>query len=278
MTPRTFSRWLILGFIGTLAFPSLEGAMGLGREPRAIASPSSHSSPHAATFVWPARGAITQAFSQGHPGIDIAGAMGTPILAAKAGKVVYAEWDSFGLGNAIKIEHEDGTYTVYGHNQRLWVRRGQTVKQGQAIATMGSTGNSTGPHLHFEMRSSDRPRRWVDPLNELPSSLARQTPPQPISAAVLESRVTSDENSCKGRPLIQGETTRFRVRVCEQNGELFYLGEFKNNRRTRLRLQARHLGGDRYQAENGSYSYQVSAAGVEVWRNGRQLRSERFLN
>lgn len=179
MTHKTFSRWLILGFVGTLAFPCLGSAM----RPQAIASTASHSregttitgsSPHGVPVVWPARGAVTQAFSQEHPGIDIAGAMGTPILAAKAGKVVYAEWDSFGLGNAIKLEHEDGTYTVYGHNQRLWVRRGQTVQQGQAIATMGSTGNSTGPHLHFELRSSDRPRRWLDPLHELPSSRAER--------------------------------------------------------------------------------------------------------
>lgn len=113
-------------------------------------------------FVFPVQGTITQSYSDAHPGIDIAGALGTPIVAAQAGEAIYAGWDEFGLGNAIKMKHPNGTFTVYGHNQTLLVRVGQQVKQGEVIAKLGSTGNSTGPHLHFEVR--DRAENFVDPL------------------------------------------------------------------------------------------------------------------
>lgn len=277
MTQKTLSRGLILGAIAVLTLPSWGSGIELS-EGRAIASAPANigeerqvarSSARTASFVWPTRGTITQEYRQGHRGIDIAGAMGTPILAAKGGEVVYAEWDSLGLGNAIKLKHADGTYTVYGHNQRLWVRKGQRVQQGEAIAAMGSTGNSTGPHLHFELRLGDRPRRWLDPLDRLPPLVAGKIPPQRLARAV------SGEGSCT--PLLEGETARFRVQLCEDGGEFFYIGQFKHDPDRSLRLRARYLGGDRYLAENGSYSYRVNATGVEVWYKGRKLRSERFL-
>ncbi|MFN7659305.1 MAG: M23 family metallopeptidase, partial [Dolichospermum sp.] len=109
------------------------------------------------SLIWPTQGIISQGFRKyEHEGIDIAGAKGTPILAAAAGTVVKASWDNWGLGNFIEIKHLHGSVTVYGHNSRILVSKGQQVKQGQIIAEMGSTGNSTAPHLHFEFYPDGR--------------------------------------------------------------------------------------------------------------------------
>jgi murein DD-endopeptidase MepM/ murein hydrolase activator NlpD len=82
-----------------------------------------------------------------HRGIDIAGPVGTPIMAAASGVVVRSGWNSGGYGNLVDIRHADGSMTRYAHNSRLLVREGQQVRQGQQIAEMGSTGFSTGPHV-----------------------------------------------------------------------------------------------------------------------------------
>ncbi|WP_018075923.1 M23 family metallopeptidase [Novosphingobium nitrogenifigens] len=87
-----------------------------------------------------------------HDGIDIPGRQGAPILAAASGQVDFAGWRG-GYGNLVEILHADGTRTRYGHLSRIVVGPGDTVAQGQEIALMGSTGRSTGPHLHFEVRS-----------------------------------------------------------------------------------------------------------------------------
>lgn len=106
-------------------------------------------------FIWPAKGVLTSGFGQRwgrmHRGIDIAAPVGTPIFAAAGGEVVSAGWNSGGYGNLVKIKHSDESITLYAHNSRILVRNGQQVKQGQQIAAMGSTGFSTGPHLHFEV-------------------------------------------------------------------------------------------------------------------------------
>jgi murein DD-endopeptidase MepM/ murein hydrolase activator NlpD len=94
-----------------------------------------------------------------HSGIDFRAASGTDILAAGAGKVVFAGRNS-GYGNMIDIEHADGIVTRYGHLSRIEVRVGQTVDVGEVIGLVGSTGRSTGPHLHFEVRRNDQA---VDP-------------------------------------------------------------------------------------------------------------------
>ncbi|MDJ1174419.1 S8 family serine peptidase [Roseofilum capinflatum] len=93
-----------------------------------------------------------------HYGIDLGARTETPIRAAKAGRVVYVGWDTTGYGNLIKIQHYDGTMTFYAHLSRFGVRVGQSVSGGAYIGRVGSTGNSTGPHLHFEVRVS--PYRW----------------------------------------------------------------------------------------------------------------------
>lgn len=98
-----------------------------------------------------------------HPGMDICNAVGTPIHAAKAGVVIAAGWNA-GYGNAVDIDHGGGVVTRYGHCSRLLVHVGQAVQAGQEIAKMGSTGQSTGPHVHFEVRIQDRA---VNPANFL---------------------------------------------------------------------------------------------------------------
>ncbi len=91
-----------------------------------------------------------------HTGIDFAGAYGSPIRAADAGTVIFAGWYG-GYGNAVIISHGKGITTLYGHSSQLYVSEGQTVQRGQQIAAVGSTGLSTGPHLHFEVRRDGTP-------------------------------------------------------------------------------------------------------------------------
>jgi len=124
-------------------------------------------------MLWPLAGEITSDFgwrthpitgSQSfHSGIDIGGDYGEPIYAAQAGTVEYAGWIS-GYGNAVIINHGGGISTLYGHCQALLVSTGQSVAQGELIAECGSTGNSTGPHCHFEVRVNGEP---VNPLGYL---------------------------------------------------------------------------------------------------------------
>ncbi|MGK7914231.1 MAG: M23 family metallopeptidase [Prochloraceae cyanobacterium] len=106
-------------------------------------------------YIWPAAGVLTSGYGwregRMHKGIDIAAPIGTPILAAASGEVLWAGWNAGGYGNLLKLKHPDGSMTIYAHNQRILVRRGQKVRQGQQIAEMGSTGYSRGPHLHFEI-------------------------------------------------------------------------------------------------------------------------------
>jgi murein DD-endopeptidase MepM/ murein hydrolase activator NlpD len=109
-------------------------------------------------YIWPAQGVLTSGYGRRwgrmHKGIDIAAPVGTPIFAAAGGEVVSAGWNSGGYGNLVKVKHEDNSVTLYAHNSRILVRKGQKVKQGQQIAAMGSTGFSTGPHLHFEVHKA----------------------------------------------------------------------------------------------------------------------------
>ncbi len=95
-----------------------------------------------------------------HHGLDIAAPRGTPIEAAAAGKVVFSGWRG-GYGNQVIIAQTDGKQTSYAHVEQLLVKVGDRVQAGQPIATVGSTGRSTGPHLHFEVRENGRP---VNPL------------------------------------------------------------------------------------------------------------------
>lgn len=103
-------------------------------------------------FGWPASGRITQAYFGFHPGLDVGGWVGAPVLAADSGHVVAAGWDNTGYGNTVVLDHGNGFQTLYAHLDSFLVQPGDNVAKGQHIAQMGNTGNSTGPHLHFEIR------------------------------------------------------------------------------------------------------------------------------
>jgi murein DD-endopeptidase MepM/ murein hydrolase activator NlpD len=121
-------------------------------------------------YIWPAKGVLTSGYGwrwgRMHKGVDIAAPIGTPIAAAAAGEVISAGWNSGGYGNLVKIKHPDGSVTLYAHNSRILVRSGQMVEQGDLIALMGSTGYSTGPHLHFEIHPPGQGA--VNPIAYLP--------------------------------------------------------------------------------------------------------------
>ena len=125
------------------------------------------------TYIWPTKGVFTSGFGwrwgRMHKGIDIANNTGTAILAARSGIVTYAGWSS-GYGYLVEITHDDGESTRYAHNSQLLVKKGQIVSQGARISNMGSTGRSTGPHLHFEIRR--RGGGAVNPLGKLPARKA----------------------------------------------------------------------------------------------------------
>ncbi len=105
-------------------------------------------------FGWPTAGQITQGYWDRHRAIDIGTWQGAPILAADSGYVVAAGWDDSGYGRMVVIDHGNGFQTLYAHMQVYYVEAGDSVAKGQQIGEAGSTGNSTGPHLHFEIRQN----------------------------------------------------------------------------------------------------------------------------
>ncbi len=133
---------------------------------RSRGSSGSSTASGSGAMIWPISGEVTSEFgwrthpifgtARFHSGLDIAGDYGMAIHAAASGTVTYAGWIS-GYGNAVIIDHGGGITTLYGHNESLAVSEGQSVSQGQTIAYCGSTGNSTGPHCHFEVRQNGEP-------------------------------------------------------------------------------------------------------------------------
>ncbi len=103
------------------------------------------------SFVWPVGGRITQGPHRYHMALDIANVLGTPVVAADAGVVVFAGWDRTGYGYSIVIDHGNGFMTRYAHLSYYFVEAGDKVNKGAVIGKVGSTGRSTGPHLHFEV-------------------------------------------------------------------------------------------------------------------------------
>mgnify|MGYP001752876088 FL=1 len=123
--------------------------------------------------AWPVRGSISSYYgyrgspggygSSYHEGVDIAGDYGMPISATAPGIVSYAGWVD-GYGYLVEVKHANGFVTRYGHNSAILVKEGQNVDRGTVVALMGSTGNSTGPHCHYEVRINGNS---VDPLYSL---------------------------------------------------------------------------------------------------------------
>jgi lipoprotein NlpD len=163
---RTGQRLVIPGSHAAPAAVSESSAvMGLGN-PWDVA-------PAARQLSWPvAAGTVSSPFGMRHgamhDGIDIAAPLGSPILAADDGVVIFAG-RLRGYGNVVIIQHSANYATVYGHNERILTREGQSVRRGEEIALMGMTGRATGPNLHFEVRFGNRPQ---NPLAYLPPPAA----------------------------------------------------------------------------------------------------------
>ncbi len=109
-------------------------------------------------FVWPVAACITQLFWTHHSGIDLAAPIGSPVYAADSGYAQIVGWDNTGYGNMILLNHGNDFLTRYGHLSAFMIEAGQSVKKGQLIGRVGSTGHSTGPHLHFEVILGGVPR------------------------------------------------------------------------------------------------------------------------
>jgi len=120
--------------------------------------------------IWPVNGYVTGYFGEMrsgghiHKGLDIAAASGSNIYAPGSGIVIFTGWQG-GYGNTIMVHHGSGITTLYGHLKKILVGRGQTISRGDVIGLVGSTGVSTGPHLHYEIRINGK---RVDPMNYLP--------------------------------------------------------------------------------------------------------------
>jgi murein DD-endopeptidase MepM/ murein hydrolase activator NlpD len=134
--------------------------------------PPSPAPPAVTGYAWPYYGNVTTYFGEPrasgyHRGVDLDGFgnYGAPIGAAADGVVALAAWNDWGLGYHVIVEHTDGSRTTYGHLSEIWVSQGQYVSQGEAVGSLGSSGYSTGPHLHFELWLGGGP---VDPLLYLP--------------------------------------------------------------------------------------------------------------
>jgi murein DD-endopeptidase MepM/ murein hydrolase activator NlpD len=123
----------------------------------------------ALSFIWPVKGAkVTSRFGRRrgrpHEGMDLGAGKGTPIRASESGKVIHSGWLG-DYGRVVIVKHAGHYSTIYAHANKLYVRKGQFVDRGQHIADVGTSGNATGPHLHFELRRREVPQ---DPMLYLP--------------------------------------------------------------------------------------------------------------
>lgn len=175
-TPMPTTQNAAMRFLGGLIQP-VQGALSgsslgstapgfmVGQNPVSVGSVPYPGALTPGSYACPCTGTFTSGYGwrggRMHQGIDIAAPVGTPIYASAPGQVTFSSWNNGGFGNLVKIRHPNGDQTLYAHNSRLKVSSGQTVTQGQHIADMGSTGRSTGPHLHFELHISGRA---VNPL------------------------------------------------------------------------------------------------------------------
>lgn len=116
-------------------------------------SSPTYNAPGGGNFIWPARSVgISQYFAWYHPGVDLPNPSSPPVIASDGGRVIVAGWlDNFGYGNRVVIDHGNGYQTLYAHLSNIYVTVGQTISRGETLGQMGSTGRSTGTHLHFEI-------------------------------------------------------------------------------------------------------------------------------
>lgn len=116
-------------------------------------------------YAWPIRGTVTQGYSAGHRAVDLGAPYGAKVYAARAGRVILRQWSAVGYGFLVIVDHGDGSQAYYSHLKGAWVNVGDWVARGDLVGEVGSTGNSTGPHVHFEIRIGGVPQ---NPLDFLP--------------------------------------------------------------------------------------------------------------
>ncbi len=116
-------------------------------------------------YAWPIRGTVTQAYAPGHRAVDLGAPYGAKVYAARSGRVVHRAWSVDGYGFLVIVDHGDGSQAYYSHLKGAWVSVGDWVPRGGLVGEVGSTGNSTGPHVHFEIRIGGIPQ---SPLSLLP--------------------------------------------------------------------------------------------------------------
>ncbi len=159
----------IPGASRVLSVPTTSGSSTSSRSRSARKKNAPTVKPRKGFLIWPTKGTLTSGFGRRngrkHEGIDIAAPKGTPIHSAAAGEVVFSGWGPTGYGKMVIVKHKNHLTTVYAHNSKIIVKKGARVKQGQKISLMGSTGRSTGPHLHFEVRNDTEPK---NPIKYLP--------------------------------------------------------------------------------------------------------------
>lgn len=155
---REFVQWVIPQITRTQ-----RNALPVDAGPGACAGGYSGGAVGTGSFIWPANNRFISGnnYSSFHLGIDIAAGYGDPIYASDSGVAVFAGWNNWGYGNLVVIDHGNGWQTMYAHLSQWNVSCGQSVQQGAIVGLAGSTGNSSGPHLHFEMNfNGSRPNPW----------------------------------------------------------------------------------------------------------------------
>ncbi|HZK24887.1 MAG TPA: M23 family metallopeptidase [Oscillospiraceae bacterium] len=151
----------------TLTIPG--AAMPVSQTPNRLIASRSTAQATNTGFVWPTKGYISSGYGprwgKFHYGLDIAANTGTPLVAIAAGRITDSGWRQ-GYGYMVRIDHQNGWVSVYGHCSKLYVKGGQQVRRGQQIAAIGQTGNATGPHVHLEMLKKGKHH---NPINYLPA-------------------------------------------------------------------------------------------------------------
>jgi murein DD-endopeptidase MepM/ murein hydrolase activator NlpD len=123
------------------------------------------SPPTGFAYAWPIRGTVTQGYGSGHPAADFGAPYGAKVYAARAGRAVVRQWSPEGYGFLVIVDHGDGSRAYYSHLKGAWANVGDWLPRGGLVGEVGSTGNSTGPHVHFEIRIGGVPQ---NPLGLLP--------------------------------------------------------------------------------------------------------------
>ncbi len=158
LTEASFLPLMLAMPLNTSPFVALGQGHGSNRAPEhKVLGPVPADWPYGSgSFTWPVYGWLSQSYRYDHRAIDVAANLGTAVTAADRGVVVRAGWNDQGYGRFVVIDHQIDYVTLYAHLDRILVSEGEIVGQGQVIGTVGSTGNSTGPHLHFEIRDFGR--------------------------------------------------------------------------------------------------------------------------